>query len=86
MKKFINVNKLPYEVVWDLAVLGTKTKRVSKAFSKEQQKEAALTGVKPRKQLGRPGDFEYNCNLCHDALGPPGELRQHYDQVHYRAE
>ena len=47
MKKFIKDNKLPYAVVWDLNVLGCKTKRVSKCFDKSQQKLAAKTGIKP---------------------------------------
>ena len=83
MNKFVRDNKLPFEVVWRLEVLGCKTKRLSKCFDKAQRKEAAKTGEKPRHHLGRPGEFEYDCSFCGQKLGPPGELRQHYDQVHY---
>ena len=86
MQKFIRVNKLPYEVVWDLNVLGCQTKRMSKAFSKDQKQKTLATGKKPHKGQGRPGEYEYDCTFCHDAQGAPGELRQHYAQVHYRKE
>ena len=44
MQMFLNNNKLPYEVVWDLEVLGCKTKRMSKMFNKRQQELAIKTG------------------------------------------
>ena len=75
MQKFLNDNGLPYELVWDLAVLGCKTKRVSKLFNKQQQELAIKTGKKPRNRFGRPGEYEYDCTFCHDIQGPPGELR-----------
>ena len=83
MNKFLLDNKLHYEVVWDLDVLGCKTKRLSKCFSKAQRKKVAKTGEKPRHSLGRPGEYEFDCSFCGQKLGPAGELRQHYNQVHY---
>ena len=87
MQKFLIDNKLPYEVVWDLDVLGCESRRLNKVFSKKQQLIARSTGKVPQTgRVGRPGKFELDCRFCGDARGPPGELRQHFAQVHYKEE
>lgn len=86
MQKFLNDNRLQYAVVWDLRVCGVKTTRLGPAFSNEQKTEAAITGEVPRQSTGRPGQFEYDCSFCKAKQGPPGTLKQHYEQVHYQEQ
>lgn len=74
MKKFIRDNKLPFEVVYDLSVIGIKTRRLSKAFSKKQREEAVKSGKKPQHAKGRPGEYAYDCTFCGKKKGPAGEL------------
>ena len=75
MNKFLSENDLSFEAVWDVAVLGIKTKRVSKAFNVEKREMAAFTGDRPRESKGRPGEFEYDCSFCHVETGTAGVLR-----------
>ena len=86
MQKFHYDNSLPYELVLDVDVLGCRTKRVTKCFTKEQVKRAIETGGKPMSGPGRPGEFELDCRFCHEEIGPPGVLRQHFIRKHAQAE
>ena len=86
MQKFLDDNHLPYELVLDVDVLGCRTKRASKAFTKAQVKLAIATGGKPTCGAGRPGEFEMDCRFCHREIGAPGVLRQHFIRKHAEAQ
>ena len=86
MQKFLDDNRLPYELVLDVDVLGCRTKRASKAFTKAQVKLAIATGGKPTCGPGRPGEFEMDCRFCHREIGAPGVLRQHFIRKHAEAQ
>ena len=75
MQKFLDDNRLPYELILDVDNLGCRTKRASKAFTKAQVKKAIETGTKPQCGAGRPGEFEVDCRFCHKEIGAPGILR-----------
>ena len=86
MQKFLDDNRLPYELILDVDNLGCRTKRASKAFTKAQVKKAIETGTKPQCGAGRPGEFEVDCRFCHKEIGAPGVLRQHFIRKHAEAQ
>ena len=86
MQKFLTENRLPYCVVWDLRVCGIKTMRLGTWASYEQKMLASKNGEVPRQSTGRPGKFDLDCSFCKAKMGPPGALKQQYEQVHYQEQ
>ena len=85
MEQFLKQNKLPYRLVWDPLVLGVKTRRTGKAFSRHKRFYASFTGERPQNERGPPGGFEFDCSFCAQPQKTFGKLKQHFERTHYRS-
>ena len=86
MQKFLNENRLRYDVTEDVEMLGRLRCRLSDSATVEEQLHVKMTGELPKKSVGRPLQFTYNCRFCDAKAGPEGQLRKHWQQTHNAAQ
>ena len=82
MQKFLNENRLRYDVTEDVEMLGRLRCRLSDSATVEEQLHVKITRELPPKSVGRPLQFTYNCRFCDAKAGPEGQLRKHWQRAH----